>query len=156
MIFLNVIKISPLRRKAEAEEPGYCGDFESCSQVLTHEYLGQGRWRNQGWLWLGGSSLISRSKRGGSQRGWESFESPSRAGRKGSQPAQPTCQTSALTKNLEVPCPQICPFWDGPQFELPVAVRFHLRGPPMEEGGVQGRLHLLLHFCGEVEEKELD
>ena len=43
MIFLNVIKISPLRRKqAETEELGYHGDLEGCSQVPTHGYLGQG------------------------------------------------------------------------------------------------------------------
>lgn len=58
-------------------------------------------------------------------------------------------------KNLEVPCPQICPFWDGPQLELPGAVSFHLRGRPMEEGGVQGRLCPPLHFCGEVGEKRV-
>lgn len=99
--------------------------------------------------------LYSSSNKGGSQRGWGSFESLSRIGRKGSQPAQPTSQTSAPTKNLEVPCPQICPFWDGPQLELPVAVSFHQRGPPMEEGGVEGPLYLPLHFCGEMGEKEL-
>lgn len=120
---------------------------------LMSTWVREGEGTRIGCDWV--SSLISRSKRGGSQRGWGSFESPSRAGRKGSQPARPTCQTSALTKNLEVPCPQICPYWDGPQFELPVAVRFHLRGPPMEEGGVQGWLYLLLHFCGEIEEKRV-
>jgi hypothetical protein len=94
--------------------------------------------------------LSSCSDRSGSPRGWGiSYPQAGQAGKPAGQPVCPAHKPNICSdKDLEVPCPQICPSWGWSWAEQPAAVSFHLKGSLAVEGGDQGFLHPPCIFVG--------
>lgn len=110
----NVTKRSPplRRREADVEKLGNHGDFSCCFPGSFTLCPPSDR------ALEGGGAMVSNSQRG--------------AGRKASL-RSPQAK-HLLHKDLEVPCPQICPLLGQESAEQPAAVSFHLRGRPRWAG----------------------